>query len=168
MRLVVRGVDLVSEWSGKLISVVAFFMVCILVYEVTMRYAFVAPTIWAHELTQHLFGAYSVLAGAYVLLHRQHIGVDVIYNRFSSRGRAILDSVTYLLFFLIIGILLWHGIGIAQWSVAIRQTVSPSPWASPLWPLKLTVPIAAFLMFAQGLAHFIRALTIAITGKELK
>lgn len=167
MRRVLGVVDIVSEWSGKLVSVLIFFMIGILLLEVTLRYVFVAPTIWAHELTLHLFGAYSVLAGAYVLLHHQHVKVDVVYSRFSPRGRAIIDSVTYLLFFLFIGILLWYGTEIAWRAVEIRQTVSPSPWASPLWPLKLTIPIAASLILAQGLAHFIRALKMAITGKEL-
>ena len=167
MRSILAGIDTVSELSGKLISVLIFFMTGLLFIEVTMRYVFNAPTIWAHELTLHLFGAYSVLAGAYVLLHHQHVNIDIIYGHFSPRGRAIIDSCTYLLFFLFIGVMLRYGIMTAWRAVELRQTVSPSPWGSPLWPLKLTLPIAAFLMLAQGLAHFIRALNMAITGKEL-
>ena len=167
MRSILAGVDTVSELSGKLVSILIFFMTGVLFLEVTLRYVFNAPTIWAHELTVHLFGAYSVLAGAYVLLHHQHIKIDIIYGLFSPRGRAIIDSVTYLFFFLFIVVMLRYGIMTAWRAVELRQTVSPSPWGSPLWPLKLTLPIAAFLMLAQGLAHFIRALKMAITGKEL-
>ena len=167
MRRVLGGVDIVSEWSGKLVSILIFFMTGVLFLEVMLRYVFNAPTIWAHELTLHLFGAYSVLAGAYVLLHHQHVNIDIIYDRFSPRGRAIIDSVTYLLFFLFIVVMLRYGIMTAWRAVELRQTVSPSPWGSPLWPLKLTLPIAALLMLAQGLAHFIRVLYMAIKGKEL-
>lgn len=167
MRRLLRVVDLVSEWSGKLISVLIYFMIGILFLEVALRYLFNAPTIWAHELSMHLFGAYSVLAGAYVLLHNQHVRVDLIYQSFSPRGRAVLDSVTYLLFFLFIAVLLRYGVSLAWRALELRQTVSPSPWASPLWPVRLTLPIAAFLMLAQGLAQFIRVLKMAFTGKEL-
>ncbi|MFH1933945.1 MAG: TRAP transporter small permease subunit [Pseudomonadota bacterium] len=167
MRRVLHVIDGVSEWSGKLVSMLIFFMTGVLFLEVTLRYVFNAPTIWAHELSVHLFGAYSVLAGAYVLLHHQHIKIDIIYGLFSPRGRAIIDSVTYLLFFVFIVALLRYGIMTAWRAVELRQTVSPSPWGSPIWPLKLTIPIAAFLILAQGLAHFIRALKMAITGKEL-
>ena len=160
-------VDSVSEWSGKLVSMLILFMTGVLFLEVMLRYVFNAPTIWAHELTLHLFGAYSVIAGAYVLRHRQHINIDIIYGCFSPRGRAIIDSVTYLLFFFFILATLRYGIMTAWRAVEIRQTVSPSPWGSPLWPLKLTIPVAAFLMLAQGLADFIRVLRMAITGKEL-
>ncbi|MFO7738177.1 MAG: TRAP transporter small permease subunit [Desulfatiglandaceae bacterium] len=167
MRRVLHAIDTVSEWSGKLVSMLILFMTGVLFLEVMLRYLFNAPTIWAHELTVHLFGSYSVLAGAYVLLHHEHISVDIIYSLFSPRVRAMIDSVTYLLFFLFIVLLLRYGIMTAWRAVELRQTVSPSPWGSPIWPLKLTIPVAALLMLAQGLAHFIRVLKMAITGKEL-
>lgn len=167
MRRILAVIDAVSEWSGKLVSVLIVIIMAILLLEVALRFAFNAPTIWIHELSMHMFGVYSVIAGAYVLLHDQHVKVDIIYLRFSPRTRAIIDSVTYLLFFLFIGILLRYGIMIAWRAVELRQAVSPSPWGSPIWPTKLAVPVAAFLMLLQGLAQFIRVLNIAIKGKEL-
>lgn len=160
-------IDSVSDWSGKLISVFSYFLAFLLLYDVVMRFAFNAPTIWCHELALHIFGAYAVLAGPYALLHHEHVKIDIVYNQFSSRGRAVIDTVTYPIFFMFIGLLLWHGTAIAARSFELKQTVSPSPWASPLWPVKMTVPLAAFLMFAQGLAHYIRILNLAFTGKKL-
>jgi TRAP-type mannitol/chloroaromatic compound transport system permease small subunit len=167
MRRVLAAIDFLSEWSGKLVSVLIFLLTFLLLYDVIMRFAFNSPTIWCHELALHFFGAYAVLAGPYVLLHNQHVKIDIVYNHFSQRGRAIIDSFTYLLFFLYIGLLFWYGYVIAERAVELQQTVSPSPWASPLWPVKLTIPLAAFLMLLQGLAHYIRTLKLAITGKEL-
>ncbi len=167
MKRVLDVIDSISEWSGKLISVFIFFLTFFLLYDVIMRFVFNAPTIWCHELALHFFGAYAVLAGPYVLRHHDHVKIDIVYNRFSLRGRAIIDCFTYLLFFMFIGLLFWYGYTIAARAVALRQTVSPSPWASPVWPVKLTIPLAAFLMLAQGLAHYIRTLNIAITGKKL-
>ena len=167
MRRILSFIDSVSEWSGKLISVFIYFLAFFLLYDVIMRFVFNAPTIWCHELALHIFGAYSVLAGAYVLLHDEHVRIDIVYNRFSPRGQAILDCFTYLLFFMYLGLLFWYGYAFAERSVELRQTVSPSPWASPIWPVKLTIPLAAFLMLAQGLANYIRKLKLAITGEEL-
>jgi TRAP-type mannitol/chloroaromatic compound transport system permease small subunit len=168
MRRVLAGIDFVSEWSGKLVSGLIVIIMAILLLEVALRFLFNAPTIWVHELSMHMFGTYSVIAGAYVLLHDQHVKIDIIYLNFSLRHRAIIDCFTYLVFFLFIGMMLRYGIMIAWRAVELRQAVSPSPWGSPIWPVKLTVPIAAFLMLSQGLAQFIRVLNIAITGKELK
>ncbi len=167
MRRILAGIDWISEWSGRLISVLILIIMVVLLYEVAMRFLFNAPTIWAHELSLHLFGFFSVLAGAYVHLHHQHVKIDIIYSRFSPRSRAIIDSFTYLLFFLFVGVLLRYGWMMGMRSLALGQIVSPSPWGSPLWPVRLAVPVAAFLLLLQGLAHFIRVLKFAVTGKEL-
>ncbi len=167
MRRVLTIIDSISEWSGRLISVLIFFLTFFLLYDVVMRFLFNAPTIWCHELSLHLFGAYAVLAGPYVLRHHGHVKIDIFYNLFSIRGRAIIDCLTYPLFFMFIGLLFWHGFHIAMRSWELKQTVSPSPWASPLWPVKMTVPLAACLMLLQGLAQYIRTVNIAFTGKEL-
>jgi TRAP-type mannitol/chloroaromatic compound transport system permease small subunit len=167
MKQILAIIDSISEWSGRLISVLVFFLAFFLLYDVIMRFAFNAPTIWCHELALHFFGAYAVLAGPYVLLHDAHVKIDLVYNLFSKRGRAIVDCFTYPLFFMFIGLLFWHGLHIGMRAFELKQTVSPSPFASPLWPVKLTVPLAAFLMLLQGLAQYIRTLNLAFTGKEL-
>jgi TRAP-type mannitol/chloroaromatic compound transport system permease small subunit len=167
MKRVLFIIDSISEWSGRLISCFVFFLAFFLLYDVVMRFAFNAPTIWCHELALHFFGAYAVLAGPYALLHDEHVKIDLVYNLFSKRGRAIIDCITFPLFFMFIGLLFWHGLHIGMRAFELKQTVSPSPWASPLWPVKLTVPLAAFLMLLQGLAQYIRTLKLAFTGKEL-
>jgi len=42
-----------------------------------------------------------------------------------------------------------------------------TPWYPPLYPLKLTIPLAAFLILLQGLAKFVRDLIMAITRREM-
>jgi len=136
-------------------------------WEVILRYAFNAPTIWAHEVSGHIFAAYSVLGGAYVLLVNEHVRSDVIYARFSPRGRAIFDLVTFPLFFMLLGIILVEGAEMALRSIEVRE-ITVSFLRSPVYPVKTCIPIAAFLMLLQGLAHFIRALALVITGRELR
>lgn len=166
MRRVLHGVDTVSEWTGKGLSTFILIVMGLLLFEITLRYVFNAPTIWVHETSQHLFGAYSVLAGAYVLFKRQHISVDVIYRHFSPRTRAILDLVTSIMFFLFVGTILVYGVQMALHSIELRET-SISPWHPPVYPVKCLVPLGAFLILLQGLAHFIRALSMAVRGREL-
>ena len=162
-----HGIDAINERAGKGISFLALCMIGILCWEVLLRYVFNAPTIWAHEVSCHIFAAYSVLGGAYVLLVNEHVRSDVVYARFSPRGRAILDLVTFPLFFMLLGIILVEGIPMALSSIEVRE-VTVSFLHSPVYPIKTCIPIAAFLMLLQGLAHFIRALALVITGRELR
>ena len=166
LRTILHGVDTLSEWSGKIFSFLLLAVILVLLFEIGMRYLLNMPTIWAHEITQHTFGAYSILAGAYVLLSRGHVKVDVVYSQLSRRGQAILDSITYLLFFVFVSPIFGYGLVQATDSIRIME-VSFSPFAPPIWPLKITVPLGALLILLQGIAHWIRTLSIAIRGKEI-
>jgi TRAP-type mannitol/chloroaromatic compound transport system permease small subunit len=37
-----------------------------------------------------------------------------------------------------------------------------------LYPLRIVIPVAASLLFLQGIARFIRDVSMTFTGKELK
>lgn len=162
-----HGIDAINERVGKGISILVVCMIGILCWEVILRYGFNSPTIWAHEVGGHVFAAYSVLGGAYVLLVNEHVRSDVVYARLSPRGRAILDLVTFPLFFMLLGIILVEGAEMALSSIKVRE-ITVSFLRSPVYPVKACIPIAAFLMLLQGLAHFIRALALVITGRELR
>lgn len=162
-----HGIDVINERTGKTLSILILCLAGILCWEVILRYAFNSPTIWAHEVSCHIFAVYSVLGGAYVLLHHGHVKSDVFYARFSRRGKAILDLVTFPLFFMLMGIIFLQGVKMAQLSIAVRE-VTVSFLHSPVYPVKICIPIAAFLMLLQGLAHFIRAIGLAIKGREWK
>ncbi len=161
-----QWIDRFNDRAGKVISFLVPIMIAVLCYEVVMRYAFNAPTFWGHETTQHLFGGYAVLIGGYALRHRAHVTVDVFYRRWSPRLQASVDSVTWLMFCLFCGLLLWHG-GDAAIISTIRQDRTATWWSPPLWPLKLTILIGAFLICLQGLSVYLRKVYFAITGREL-
>jgi len=161
-----RLIDTISDWSGKIVSFMLVFMVAFMSYEVVLRYIFNAPTRWVFETVQFLFGAFCILGGAYALRHRAHVNMEVIYVRFPLRMRAIVDLITSTLFFLLIVVLLWGGWEFAWRSVQTLETTF-TPWNPPLYPLKLTIPLAAFLILLQGLAKFVRDLIMAITRREM-
>ena len=159
-------VDNLNDQVGKIVSMLIIFMVLILVYEVVLRYIFNSPTLWAHETSEYFFGVHFFLGGAYALRHAAHVNVEVIYSRFSPRVRAILDIITSVFFFLICAVLLWKG-GAMAWTSLMKLEHTNTVWAPPLYPLKMMIPIGAFLILLQGLAKFIRDFHIAITRKEI-
>lgn len=156
-------VDSISEWSGRFASWLIFPMAALIVFETLSRSIFNSPTKWAEESSQMLFGALFIIAGACALRYRDHVNMDIVYNHFPPRMKAIVDLLTSILFFLICGSLLWKGGQMALISVMRQEHSIVSVWAPPIYPLKLTMPIAAFLILLQGLAKFIRDLNIAIT-----
>jgi TRAP-type mannitol/chloroaromatic compound transport system permease small subunit len=63
-------------------------------------------------------------------------------------------------------VLLVKGIDYAAFSWSLKETSTAGAWSPPLYPLKTVLPVAIFLLMLQGVAEFIRALGLAVRGKE--
>jgi TRAP-type mannitol/chloroaromatic compound transport system permease small subunit len=151
-------IDIINEWTGKTIGPILIVMMLVGVYEVTSRNAFNKPTIWAWELDQYLLAVIVALGGAYTLLHRGHVSVDIVTARLSARTRAIIEMALFVSCFLpLMGILFWHSIDFAASSIALRET-STTTWRPIIYPFKACIPIAFLLMLLQGCSSFIRNL----------
>ena len=163
---IVSTIDAISYWSGYISMFLIIIFAAFMFIEVIFRYGFNSPTIWATEATGLAFGVYILICGGYVLLVRGHISMDALYTLLSLRKRAILDVVTAGLFFLFVGVLLWKGIPGAIRSVVLGEH-SQTIWGAPEWPVKIAIPLGAFLILLQGLAKLIRDFYLAVTGRKL-
>lgn len=160
-------IDQISEKSGKAISFLMIPLGAVILFEIIARYLFNRPTIWVHETAQMIYGAYVILLGAYVLKDGGHVNVEILYGRFSPRTKAVIDLFTWLLFFFFCGLLLVKGWEMTWDSFVVRET-EPTSFAPPVYPIKMMIPLGALLILLQGLAKFLRDLTLAISGKEAK
>lgn len=156
-------IDSISIGFGKIVSHGALLMMGSIIYDVTARYFFFRPTIWAEETGRFLLTGYFLLGGAYTLCLEAHVKMDVLYGRLSPRKRAILDLFTASIFFFLMFILLWYGFEMAWKSIKTLERTE-SIWAPFLFPVKICIPIGCFILFLQGLAKFIRDFIIGITG----
>lgn len=168
MRSILRVVDAINEWGGKIISFLIIALIGIVIWGVVMRYIFRSPVSLALFSSQRLLLIYILMGGAYALRTRAHVNMDILYNRFSPRRRAIVDLATSALFFLFCAAMIW---GAYIWKYPIWQYVKLPPAVNPLrgimvYPTYLWTVVATFLMLLQGLAKFIRDLATAITGRE--
>lgn len=166
MKSILKVIDSISEWLGKIISFLVIVVTVVILYEVVARYVFSSPTIWAFEISLALYGFYVVLLGAYVLRVGGHVNVDIVYRRFSPRARAIVNLFTWLLFFFWIGVLVWQGCIMSWFSLTVGECWD-TPFGFPIYPVKLSIPLGAFFIFLQGLAGYARNVTFAITGREI-
>lgn len=151
-------IDKVSEWTGKATSYLVLLLTGAISYEVICRYIFNAPTLWAQEVSTYIYGTFFMMGGAYVMLKDNHVRVDIIYSRLSPKSRAIVDLVTFpIFFFLFVGILVWEGSKMAIWSWSIWERTQ-SPWSPPIYPLKTVIPVASGLLLLQGFNRFLRSI----------
>lgn len=161
-----RFIDNINKWVGRSVAFLAFPMCVVIIYEVIARHIFNSPTIWAHELSEFLLVTYIYLGGGYALLYKAHVNVDILHGRFAPKAQAITDLCTSVFLFIFLGVMLWAGWDMGLTSL-LRLENSMTQWHPPIYPIKIVVPIAVFLMVLQGVAKFIRDFTTAVgTGEQ--
>jgi TRAP-type mannitol/chloroaromatic compound transport system permease small subunit len=163
-----RGIDQLSVWVAKAITLAVFAMVVTIAYDVILRYVFRAPTVWQYDTSYMLGGSVIILGSAYVHLQRRHVRVDLIYNRFPPRVRLILDVVFTLLFFfpLLTGLIIVSAAD-AIHAYQVKEFSEVGFWRPLMWPFKSVIPVGLVVLWLQGLANFIRDMHLLLKGKEL-
>jgi len=159
------SIDALSNWSGKGASFLILATIAVIIPEVIARYAFNHSFLFAHDLVWFLCGTMYVIGGAYTLLREGHVKVDLVYSKFPPRTRAILDVITFFVFALFCGFLVWQGIrgfgtSFKTWELTV------TPWGGPVWLLRLMIPVGAFLILLQGINKFVGDLKIIRGSKH--
>lgn len=161
-------IGLVSEWSGRIVSGLIILLIVSITYEVVLRYLFGAPTTWSFSLSYMLGGTFAVIGLAYVYYHHANVRVDIIYTRFSPRGRLIIDIVfTFIFFFPLFFMLTWVFGRDALFSYSVHEIATESTWYPILWPFKTLLALGFGLVCLQGIVTFLKdVMTLAKGGKE--
>ncbi|MEO1493700.1 MAG: TRAP transporter small permease [Pseudomonadota bacterium] len=77
-----RTIDRVALFFGRVTMIMIISMTCVMLYEVFLRYALEAPTLWANELTLWIAGFVFLCAGLYGMQQRSHIRIFILYDLF--------------------------------------------------------------------------------------
>ncbi len=166
LRKILKRVNAINDWVGNILSYGILVIFLLLIVEVVRRYFFNSPTVWGNELVQLIFGMYVVLSGGYILKWRGHVNVDLLYSRLSPRWKALLDVITFFLFLLFCGMLLFYG-GSLAWESLSTLEHSQSAWNPPLYPFKLMIPFGALLLLLQGCTKLVDDVLILVTGQPV-
>ncbi|MEP0940531.1 MAG: TRAP transporter small permease [Rhizobiaceae bacterium] len=104
----VRSIDKFAMFVGRITMILIISMTLVMLYEVFLRYAIQAPTLWANELTLWIAGFVFMLSGIYAMQQRSHIRIFILYDALPRLGKKMCDTVWVVLlwgfaFFLVFG-----------------------------------------------------------------
>ncbi len=121
-------------------------------YEVVARYVFLAPTIWAEEMSRFFQIWATYLAAAYVLRHRDLITIDVLLQRLRPRARhvAALCALTVVAIFSLVAV--YYGMQSMLESIRIGRA-SSTMLTVPLWMTEVAIPLGFGALLLQALAE---------------
>jgi TRAP-type mannitol/chloroaromatic compound transport system permease small subunit len=161
IRAYVAYVDAVNRRVGWFAMYIIFgAMFGVLLYSSFARVAFNAAPLWGIEMAQFLMAAYYILGGGYAMQDASHVRMDLIWTRFSPRGRAIIDLFTA--FFLVgyLVLLLYGGLSSTIYSFEVGQR-NVSAWAPHIWPIKVVMVTGIVLVLLQVMAIFFKDWALA-------
>ncbi len=157
-------IDRINGYIGEFVCYWSIIAVFVYYYEVVTRYVFNSPTNWAHESMFLMFGMQYMMAGAYTFREDGHVRVDVLYQYFSRRAKALVSVFTSIFFFIFTIALLWSGWIFMMDSVSVWE-VSFTEWAIQYWPVKIAIPLGALMLALQGLSKLVTDFGVLI-GKK--
>lgn len=99
--------DIVSLVFGRITMILIAFLVCVMFYEVVVRYVFEKPTLWANELSLWTACLVFMLAGLYAMQQRSHIRIYIIYDMMPRWMQKASDVLSVSLIFIFATAMVW-------------------------------------------------------------
>ncbi len=166
MARTISFIDRLNLWVGRAACWLTVPLFGVMVYEVLARYLFVAPTMWAYDISRMLYGALFMLGAGYALSKGIHIRADFLYRNWPVRIQGMVDAALYALFYfpgLIVFLLTATDFAYLSWVRGERGM--DTAWMPPMAPIKTVLPVAIVLLLLQGVSELLKSLYAASRGR---
>jgi len=134
---------------GYITGVLLVLMILNVAYDVMMRYVFHNSSIGMQEVEWHLFAVIILFGTGYTLKHDAHVRVDFLYDRFSSKTKAVINILGTVFFLLPLALLIAYGSIDFVVDAYTTSEISEDPGGlTHRWIIKGMIPLAfIFLIF---------------------
>ena len=151
-----RQIDRINTFIADKASWTLLLAVFICAGTALASYFFKAGSNAWYELQWYLYGALFLFSAPYTLRRNEHVRIDVIVHRFSKRTQVWIDVFGFVFFLLPMTLLiLYLSVPFAFESIR-NQEMSNNAGGLIVWPAKLMIPLAFFLLSLQGLSELIK------------
>ena len=159
--------DRFSDLMGWIAGILNLLMLLNVFYDSIMRYFFSRGSIALQEMEWHLFAMVFLFGIAYALKNDGHVRVDVFYDRFSPRWKAIVNIGGTLLLVLPLSVLVIEGsVWYVQEAISTGE-VSGDPGGLPYrWLIKLVIPASFVFLLVSATGFVIHNINIFLGVAE--
>jgi TRAP-type mannitol/chloroaromatic compound transport system permease small subunit len=179
MAKTIEFIDLNMLRVGKIVCWMVIPLIFAMTFEVIGRHFFNRPTLWAYDVTRMIAGAFFMLGAGYALSKGIHIRADFLYRNWKVKTQAKVDLFLYLLFFFPgFIVFFWVSFDYAYTSICGKfilaecldgkvriQRAMDTTWMPVMWPLKICMPIGAFLLLIQGISELFKTYYAFVKGR---
>ena len=159
-------IDKFSKRTGNIVCWITIPLIFGMVYEVLARKFFLAPTIWAYDISRFLYGALFMLGAGYALSKGVHIRADFLYRNFKIKTQGIIDFTLYILFYFPgLLVFLYMTTGFLQESIMRGERGMDTTWMPYMWPIKTCLWLGIIFLLVQGVSELFKSYYAATKGK---
>ena len=157
----IRTIGHLNEGVGRAVSWLTAVLVVLVCGDVIIRYLLKDTAAWIMELEWHLFALVFILGAAYTFKHDKHVRVDLFYDKFNEKDKALVNLIGGVVLLIpwciMIIIFSWR---FAWGSFLIKET-SPNPGGLPaLYLIKFSITIGMALLLLQAIASVAEAILV--------
>jgi TRAP-type mannitol/chloroaromatic compound transport system permease small subunit len=158
----VPKIDLLAENLSKffmIISVITLILMTLIVsYDVIARKLWHGGSIAMQELEWHLFDITFLFSIAYTLSKDKHVRVDIFYDKFPMKLKAIIQIITILFFVIPLSTLIVvEAIPFVQMSYEMHEASGDPGGLCCRWIIKSTMILAFLVVIIQSIAELKKA-----------
>ena len=166
MASTITKIDLFNKWVGNTVCWITFPLILAMTYEVLARKLFLAPTIWAYDISRFLYGALFMLGAGYALSKGIHIRADFLYRNFKVKNQGKIDFILYLLFYFPgLIVFLYMTTGFVQESIMRNERGMDTTWMPYMWPIKSCLWFGIIFLLIQGVSELFKSYYAMVKGK---
>ena len=155
---IITNIDKFSLFIGKIVSWIIIPLFLCMVYEVIARKFFLAPTMWAYDMSRFLYGGMFMLGAAYALSRGVHIMADFLYRNFKVKNQGLIDFWLYILFYFpgLTFFLYMTTIFVVE-SIQRGEKGMDTAWMPYLWPVKSCLWFGIVFLLIQGVSELLKS-----------
>ncbi len=162
MARTITGIDTFSLWVGRTVCWLTVPLMLAMVYEVLARKFFLAPTMWAYDLSRMFYGALFMLGAGYALSKGVHIRADFIYRNWPARVQGLIDASLYIvLYFPGLLVFLYMATDFAYLAWYRGEKGMDTAWMPHMGPIKTALPVGVVLLLIQGVSELLKSIYAA-------
>ncbi len=150
-----QSVDALSESLGHIAAWLYFLTGLLIGYEVTARYLFNSPTIWAQEISLLLLLWATFLAISRALKRDQHIRINALESLLGEVSRKWLRLFSLAFVALLCALVIYYGSRIF-WDSFERGRSTGTMLNIPNWWTEVVIPVSFGVLLLQAVVEIFK------------
>jgi TRAP-type mannitol/chloroaromatic compound transport system permease small subunit len=154
------SIDTVIRHIGHVLMWANVVVVIVIILQVVLRYGFGHGLVLLEELQWHFYAVAFMFGLSYAMMTDSHVGMDLVYERLSTKWQCRWDIFGILVLLLPFAFLIfYYSLDFVQEAWRLNErSVAPQglPWR---WAIKSVLPISFALLLLASISRLIRTIS---------